>query len=213
MQPDKCNKLYRLAPYKRGFTLIEIIIATFISGILSVLVYDFISQSMFMQNFISDQSTAISEARKGLEDFTAELREATSADTGAYALDIAEPQSITFYSDIDQDIGIEKVRYYLENGNFMKGVIESSGNPPNYNSTEEITIISSSVVNSANPVFTYFDQNYPIDQVNNPLTAPVDISSATLVKIHLDVNVNPSRAPDTYSLESFVQIRNFKNNL
>lgn len=202
-----------LCSCKTGFTLIEILIATFISGTLVVLAYDFMRESLFMQTYISDQSTAISEARKGVERFTTELRETTTADSGAYGLENAEAQDIVFYSDIDKDIGIEKVHYYLDGINLMKGVIESEGNPPEYSGEEEISIISSYIVNDGEPIFTYYDQNYPVDQVNNPLADPVDISDVTLVQIHLDVNVTPERVPDTYTLESYVQIRNFKNNL
>ena len=198
---------------KTGFTLIEILIVTFISGTLTVLAYDFIRESLFMQTYISEQSTAISEARRGVEEFTTELRETTTADSGAYGLENTEVDDIVFYSDIDKDIGIEKVHYYLDGTNLIKGIIESEGNPPEYSAEEETSIISSYIVNDDEPIFTFYDQNYPVDQIDNPLVDPVDVSDVTLVKIHLDVNVTPEHVPDTYTLESYVQIRNFKNNL
>lgn len=212
---DKRNKQFhsRSLFSRRGFTLIEIIITTAIGGLLTILVYDFIRESIFMQTYISEQSLAISEARKGVEKFTTELRETTSADTGAYGLETAEGQNIIFYSDIDKDIGIEKVHYYLDGTNLMKGITESTGNPPDYTEAEQTSIISSYIINDGEPIFTYYDQNYPLDATSNPLSEPIDLVSATLVKIHLEVNVTPDRAPDTYTLETFVQIRNFKNNL
>lgn len=211
---DKSSKQFHsLSACSIGFTLIEIVITTFIGGLLTVLVYDFIRESMFMQTYISEQSTAISEARKGMEKFTTELRETTTADTGAYGLETAAAQEIIFYSDVDKDIGIEKIHYYLDGTNLIKGITESTGNPPDYTESEQTAIVSSYIVNDGEPVFTYYDQNYPIDLITNPLADPVDVSSVTLVEIHLDVNVTPERIPDTYTLESYVQIRNFKNNL
>jgi len=183
-----------------------------VTGIVLTILYDFMRQAWQMQTFISEQSQAISEAQEGAELFTKELRESTAADTGAYSIVQAEENSLTFYSDIDADIATERVHYFLDGTNFIRGVLEPSGDPLTYSGTETETIISASVVNDSDtPIFTYYDENYP--STTTPLTYPADVTSITLAKIDLEVNVNPERVPDTFTLETFVQLRNLKDNL
>lgn len=202
----------RLAYNNGGFTVLEIIIATGITSILIILIYSFMSNAMLLQRFISEQSTAISEAQQGVGLFTKEVREARYSDTGAYIIENADAQEIIFYSDIDADFLTEKVHYYFDDENFYKGVIEPSGSPITYDDNNETeTIISSYIVNGSDPIFTYYGENYPDEA--SALDYPADVTNITLVKVHLDVNVNPEKIPDTYTLETFAQLRNLKSNL
>jgi prepilin-type N-terminal cleavage/methylation domain-containing protein len=197
---------------KKGFTLLEIIIATSITSILVILIYNFMSNAFLLQNFISEQSEAISEAQHGVGLFTKEAREAQYSDSGAYIIETAEEQEIIFYSDVDADVATEKVHYYYEGDNLIKGVIEPSGDPLTYNDADETTsVISSWIVNGADPIFTYYNEDYPDE--TNALEYPADVTEVTMIKIHLDVNVNPEKIPDTYTLETFIQLRNLKSNL
>jgi len=211
MLTGRRNKQF-LWPPAKGYTLIEALIAVAITGILIVIIFEFIHQTFQMQTFISEQSQAISEAQDGIEIFTQELREVVPADTGAYGIVEAEENSLTFYSDIDSDVTTERVHYFLEEGNLIKGILEPSGDPLVYSGTETELILSSSIVNEASaPIFTYYDQNYP--EASTALAYPADVTSVTLVQVNLQINVTPERMPDTYSLKTFVQLRNFKSNL
>jgi len=212
MSKTKHNKQFPcLSCPSNGFTIIEIIVAIAITGILVTILADFMQQSLQMQTFITEQSQAISEAQIGSELFAKELREATSADTGAYIIEEATENSIIFYSDIDTDVTIEKVHYYLDGNSFKKGTIEPTGIPLVYAGPETISIISNSIVNDGTPIFTYYNENYPIDAISLPY--PTDVTSITLAKINLEINVNPEKVPDTYTVETYVQLRNLKNNL
>lgn len=213
MLADKHNKQFPwLLPQSRGFTLLEVIIATAITTILILVIYDFFQQSLKTQTFLSEQSQAIEEAQTAIELFSKELREATDADTGAYSIVEATENSIIFYSDIDADTNTERIHYFYENDLFKKGVIEPSGYPLAYSGSETETIISASVVNNESaPVFTYFNEDYPT--ITDPLSYPADVTSITLAKINLQINVSPEHVPDTYTLETFVQLRNLKINL
>lgn len=212
MSKTKHNKQFPSPSYPpNGFTVIEIIIAIAITGILATILADFMQQSIQMQTFITEQSQAISEAQIGSELFAKEMREAASADTGAYIIEEATENSVIFYSDIDTDVAIERVHYYLDGNSFKKGIIEPTGIPLVYTGAETISLISNSVVNNGTPIFTYYTENYPID--TTPLPYPADVTSITLAKINLEINVNPEKVPDTYAVTTFIQLRNLKNNL
>jgi hypothetical protein len=143
-----------------------------------------------------------------------ELREARYGDDGSYILSDAQDQEIIFYSDIDTDNSTEKVRYYLNGTSLMKGVTESSGDPPSYGGAIEVTtLLSPYVRNGATPIFKYFNGDYPGDAVNNPLPTPSRLTDTKMVQVRLLVNVNVFLAPDSLEVISNVQIRNLKTNL
>ena len=59
-----------------------------------------------------------------------------------------------------------------------------------------------------NPIFYYYNGNYPGDTVNNPLATPTSPGAIRLIRVHLYVNINPIHAPDNINIESFVTLRN-----
>lgn len=59
------------------------------------------------------QTVAINEARKGIEVMVKEIREARTGDDGSYPIKKTEDKEFIFYSDIDKDGEIERVRYFL----------------------------------------------------------------------------------------------------
>lgn len=97
----------------RGFTLIEtiVMIAVFalalgaVSGSL-VLIYR-------TQNFTFEQSQAIAEAQKGVESMAKEIREARTGQDGSYLIERADDYELVFFSDIDKDNEVERVRYFI----------------------------------------------------------------------------------------------------
>lgn len=213
----RTNK-FPLPLLNKGFTLIEVMVSIGVLGILLGVIYAFIIESYKFQSFVSEQNDAISIARDGVEELLYELRETDIADTGAYPIELANDQEFIFYSDVDTDILTERVRYFLEGTTLKKGVIEANydaeADPPyDYNNPETITTVSTSVQNGSNPLFYYYNSNYPGDTVNNPLATPADPTEIKLIKINLQININPYRVPDTYLLENYVQLRNLKENI
>lgn len=91
-----------------------------------------------------------------------------------------------------------------------KGIIEPTGSPVQYPlEQEKITILSSYVRNSP-PIFTYYNGDWPEDTINNPLPTPARLQETKLMQVYLVINVNPNRPPQDFELESFVQLRNLK---
>jgi len=197
-----------------GVTLVETIVAIGIFVIIVVAWNSIIIQSYRSAEFGQQQQEAIREAQKGIEIMTQELREMSTAENGAYALEKADDNEIIFYSDIDKDIYTERVRYWLDGNNLKKGVVEPSGDPLDYNpSNEQTKIITNFVNNSTSSLFTYFNEDYPYDEVNNPLPAPARLIDTKLIHIFLRVNIDPSKAPKDFDVEADVQLRNLKTNL
>ena len=199
---------------RAGVTLVEIIVAMGIFIIIVIAWNSIIIQSYRSAEFGRQQQEAIRQAQKGIEIMTQEIREASTAENGSYALEKADDNEIIFYSDIDKDVYTERVRYWLDEKSLKKGVVEPTGDPLDYNPANEQTkIISNFVNNSTQPLFTYYNEDYPYDVINNPLPAPARLIDTKLIHIFLRVNIDPSKAPKDFDVESDVQLRNLKTNL
>jgi len=190
----------------KGLTIIEIVVAVGIFAIASIVVVNFILRSFQAQNFSLEQSSAINEARRGVETMVKELRETLPGDTGAYPIESADDFELTFYADYDMDTQIERVRYWLDGSEFKKGVIEASGNPLSYSGEEEVSVISRYVRNTSTTMFVYRDGDYA------ELTTPADPNSIKLISIYLLINVFEHKAPMNFELQSDVALRNLKEN-
>lgn len=188
-----------------------IFIFTFAISALSV----FVINAYRAYNFNLQQILAINEARRGVETMVKEIREAKYGDDGSFPLVQAGDFNFIFFSDIDRDSNVERVRYFLDGTNFKKGVVKSSGDPAQYDiSTEKISVLSIYVRNTgADPVFKYFNGDWPADITNNPLPTLTRLTDTKLMHVYLKINVDPNRPPDNFILESDTQIRNVKTNL
>lgn len=94
----------------------------------------------------------------------------------------------------------------IETTELKKGVIKPVGFPPVYPLEKEEIFVISSFVRNAPPIFEYFDQSgRKIDEY------PARLTMTKVMKVFLVVNVDPNRPPNEYQLESFVQLRNLKN--
>ena len=65
------------------------------------------------QGHTFEQSQAIQEARRGMEQMVQEIREATTGEDGTYIIEKADDYELIFYSDIDKDNEVERVRYMI----------------------------------------------------------------------------------------------------
>lgn len=200
---------------QQGITLIELIIVVAILGMLAASISFFITQGFQIQTYSFELASSLNEARTGVETMVKEIRETQIADNGAFPIFLADDNTFIFYGDIDKDAAVERVRYFLSGTDFKKGIIEPTQNPITYlEQNEVITTITRYVQNDAStPVFTYYDNNWPTDTANNPLPTPADVTKVSLIHVFLKINVNPSRAPTNFNLESDVHIRNLKHNL
>lgn len=199
---------------QKGVSFLEIVTYIAIFSLVILIITRFVVQGYQVYYFGQEQNDAIRQAQIGIETMVKEIREARYADNGAYPLELANDQEFIFYSDIDQDNATERVRYFLFNTNFIKGIINPSETEPiNYNGPEILATLSENVRNDVGPIFYYYNGDWPADTLNNPLPAPARLIETKLMRVYLKVNILPSRPPDDFELESSVQIRNLKTNL
>ena len=193
----------------------EVLVVIFAFSFAIATLGNFILTSYRAYNYNFQQIAAINEARRGIEIMVKEIREAKTGDDGSYPLVQAGDLQFIFYSDIDGDAATERVRYFLDGSNLKKGVVKSSGDPPLYDvSTETISVLSQYVRNVASePIFTYYNGDWPADTTHNPLPTLTRLSDTKLMHVYLKINVDPNRPPDNFELESDSQIRNLKTNL
>lgn len=192
-------------------TLTELLVAIGIlvmgMGGLSVLFL----RSWRTNGFILESGMAASAASRAVRETVADLRRIRQADNGDYPLESGEDFDLEAYADVDDDGVTERVHYYLDGTNFMRGVTEPAATVPvTYPSGDQtVTTLVSEVANETDePVFEYYDENYPGDMVNNPLSVPVAISDVRLVKVRIVINIDPRRAPEDTNIESMAELRN-----
>lgn len=98
---------------KKGFTLIETIVTVLIFTLSIGAAAGVVIHLYSVHDYTYQQAQAIKEARRGVRTMIKELRETEVAETGAYAIARAEDYKLVFYSNVDKDEAIEKVKYYL----------------------------------------------------------------------------------------------------
>ena len=190
----------------RGFSFAETIVVVSLTVLLFGTITSIIVFFYQTNASVLEQADAITSARKGVEKGMRDIREATYGDDGSYPITNAGTSTITFFSDKDHDNAIERVRYVLTGTTLYRYTIEPSGNPSVYTAAETTEIISEYIRNRDfnTAIFSYFDSNGN-DLGATPL--PIDISS---VSLRLIVNVNPSRAPEEFTLTGSANLRNLR---
>lgn len=197
--------------HQTGFTLLELTIAIFlftiiVAGISSMFVY-----LVGNYQFTFDQNRTISEVKIAFENITADLRETRTSEDGAYPLFIVNDQEIGFYADIDDDGRIEKVRYFLEGTNLNIGIIEPDETQNPYTGEETISLVSDQVNNQSNPIFYYYNGNWPGDISNNPLAPNERLLNTQMVEVNLELNTAGNQQSN-FTVNTKITLRNLKNN-
>jgi prepilin-type N-terminal cleavage/methylation domain-containing protein len=196
----------------KGFTLIEIIVTIGIFSVIMGAVSLFSRDIFYYNNIFSGGLTSYDEAKKILQPVASEIRSASSSSLGGYSIEMADDNNFIFFTDIDGDGLKERVRYFLDNNTFKKGIIIPSGSPLQYLSINEtITDVVNDIINDTIPIFTYYDTSY--NGSSDPLSTPISISNIRLVKITLIIDADPNRPPAPMTVTTEVNIRNLKDNL
>ncbi|HEX7456489.1 MAG TPA: prepilin-type N-terminal cleavage/methylation domain-containing protein [Candidatus Nanoarchaeia archaeon] len=199
---DRFPTSLELIKYKKGFSLIELLIAVAISAIIVIVVIAVINLVLTRSKGGFESFEAQKEAVGIMNRIAKETRQA------AEVVD-AQAQSFTFREYLDvADIAPYQIRFFLDGETLKRGQIPPSGAGPTYTynpADETIKILSLDVINGADSIFTYYDQD------GNELSAPVTLAAVTMVEINLTFqqlsNSNPLR------VSTKAQLRFNKNNL
>ncbi len=152
-----------------------------------------------------EQSTAVTSAQRGLDSMVRTIREAAFSSEGAFPIVSVAPDDFTFYADVDSDSQLERVHYYLNGTTMMRGILNPTGNPPDYIGAETPEVVADYVRNTSLgiPTFQYFDAlGAAIASSTSAYTA------VRFVKVTLAVNVNTVTLPNQLNLYSSAALRN-----
>lgn len=199
----------------RGFTLIEVTVSVAIFSLLAFGVIAIVGRLITHSNQYGTLLSTTDQSRKLSSQMMGELRNAVTSATGAYSLDTAGDQQLIFYSDVGNDGVIDRVRYFIQGANLMRGVVKPSGSPVNYNlAGEKTAVVQNNLANGAVPLFYYYADTYNGTN-NNYLIQPVNVTQVKFIKLNLQAYNSASRkgTSNTYTVTAGGAIRNLKTNL
>lgn len=189
---------------EHGFTIVETLvwIAVFTAAMLAIvsaLLYFYRANS-----YAIEQATATASAQRGLEQMMRTIREGAYSSQGAFPIVSIAANDFVFYADIDDDALIERVHYYINETDLMRGVVEATGNPPDYTGAEAVSVVADYVRNIAQGLTTF--RYY--DEIGSEITNYTNWTAVRFVKVTLAVNVNLVTLPNQLTLNSSAAIRN-----
>lgn len=189
-----------------GFTLMEILIVVgiliFLGGALATFQVDVFRFNTTTQSGLSTNY----EIRRTLKNFTADLRTASPSSVGAFPLGEMSSSSLVFYANIDTDLAIERVHYFVSSSTLWRGILKPTGSPLTYSGTESLERAVTGVLNSS--IFSY----HATGEVSTStlLYIPLNPQNVTLVRLSLSVDKDILKPPGTTHAETSVLIRNLK---
>lgn len=192
-----------------GFTLLETIVTIAIFTIVMLAISNAIITFYQSNRYALEQISQLDSARKGVAALVVGVREATYSESGAYPIEAAGNNNITLYEDYDNDLTVERVRYFLSGNDFQRGVIEPTGSPAVYTGAEIVTTLAQYIrnVEVGTNIFQYYDTSGAL------MASPYTLVNIRYVKVNLVVNVNPATLPNEFSLRGSAAMRNVKSNL
>lgn len=203
---------FRVQGSGNGFSLLEIVITTGILGLIMLGVGMFQANIFVHNTSLSGQLTSQHESRRAIEQIVTELRASSFAGNGAYPIESATATSLVFYTNVDSNGDIERIRYFMNGNILQRGIIKPSGsNPIVYTGTETINTMVTHVINGATALFTYYDTSYTGS--GTPLSSPVNVNAVRYVHITLIIDKDLNRPPLPLRVEGGASVRNLKDNL
>lgn len=200
----------------KGFSLVEMMVAIFIVSAGMIGFTLLFSSSWRSNKFTIESGITAIQVNRAVDEMKNTLRKVRQADNGDFPIESGTNFDLKAYVDVDGDGTTERVHYWLDSGTqqIKKGVTDpAGGSPVTYAASDTtVTVVANYITNTnAQPVFYYYNENYPGDTTNNPLTTPVTVENVRLVRILLRMNIDPVRAPNNVNVESFVDLRNLES--
>jgi len=203
-----------------GFTLIEVVVSIGIFIVIMAAVALFESNIFSYQRNASNSMATVQDAQVILKTLSKEIRMASQASDGSYALQIVATDTLQFFADTNSDGLKERIRYSFVGNNLYRASMTPIGSPLAYSGTESTSTVLTDVVNaSSTPVFSYFNGTYA-GTTTGVLSQPVSPNDVRLIQINLTLNAGASvgntsqqnmSAIRTYTAD--VTLRNLKDNL
>lgn len=197
-----------------GFTILEFVISMFIVISIIATASVLIIYTMNAYTFSIDENQAITQTQFALTRMITQIREARSAETGAWPIEQADDNTLVVYSDVTGDSKTDRVRFFIDGTTLKQGVIEPTGTPPSYPlDQEKITTLASALDTSGQALFTYYNGDWPVNTQGNPLVLSDRIIKTRYISLYIGIRPNPNTNTQPHQLQSGVEIRSLKDNL
>jgi hypothetical protein len=200
----------------KGMSLVEALVAIAIFGIAMEGFALLFVKSWQSNAFIFEEGVTIAKVSRVVNLVVGDLRKVRQSDAGGYPIQSGSDFDLTVFLDIDGDDKTERVHYFLDEdeSKLKRGVTDPIvGTPTTYPEGDTVvTVLADYIMNTPDdPVFVYYNQDYPGDTANNPLSTPISPQDVRLIRVHLLMNIDPVRAPDNINIESVAELRNLGN--
>lgn len=197
-----------------GFTLVEVTVAGFMLMVVVTIGGAFWYYTRNSYQFSMTQYRLTENANRAVQRMALEIREAQDAMDGAYPLATLADNELVFYADTNNDGQVNRIHYWVNGTNVMRGVVTPSGNPPQYDlSTEKTTILAEQLSSNYSPLFTYYNGDWPGDTTHNPLAVAGRTLTTRMVGITLPLTIDDANGTSSFSAQTVIHIRNLKDNL
>jgi type II secretory pathway component PulJ len=196
---------------RSGLTLLEVVLSIGLTALIVIVLSKFSSTVTSVGTVINQRLQVQQDLEQTIQVMTTEIRSAGPSASGGYPLESAASSSFIFFSDVERDGVMERVRYYFGTSTLQKGVVEpSSSTPPIYVSSTEIVkaVIPNVIIGSSS--FQYFGSS--ATSTAAPLTSPVDIAAVRFMRISISADVSTSSAPKPITFSNTITIRNLRSN-
>ncbi|MDP3645916.1 MAG: hypothetical protein Q8R25_02415 [bacterium] len=193
-----------MANSSQGMTLVEAVVWIFVFTLVMGAIVLTVIQFYRANQYAIEQAFAVTSAQQGLENIMRSIREAAYSSQGAFPVVSIAANDFVFYADMDSDALIERVHYFLQGTDLMRGVLEATGNPPDYTGAEATSRVADYVRNTEASinVFKYYDE------LGAEITNYANWTTVRFVKVTLAVNINVVTLPNQFTLSSSAAIRN-----
>lgn len=191
----------------RGMTIIEMLVWVAVSTFVMIALTSSLLYFYRTNSYTIQQSHAIASAQRGIDQMMRVTREITYSVNGAYPIVSIGASEFQFYADVDADAPAEKLRFFVNSTNLMRGVVEPTADMANpYTGAEEQSVLSEYVRNLLQSVttFRYYDEN------GAEITNYANIADVRFVTVNIVVNVDPNKLPNELTLRSSAALRNLK---
>jgi prepilin-type N-terminal cleavage/methylation domain-containing protein len=190
----------------RGLSFIEMLVTISIFGLIMVAIVNSVLTFYRANTSSIEQEFQVDNARKGVDVMVKDLREASYGDDGSYPVQTMASTTIIFYSDVDTDTSIERVKYQLIGNTLYRNITNSSGSPLTYTGLGATTTVSGYVRNTSDgtAVFHYFNAS------NTEITDPSLVATVVSVTVTLAVDITQKHTPGEFTLKGSATLRNLR---
>jgi len=194
---------------KKGFSYIETIISVAVMAIIIIVIGKLASTSNIINSLI-DQTVKVRQSSDyTFQTLVSDIRSMIPSTLGSYPIESASSTYFVFYSDVDRNGVVDRVRYTLATSTLDRGITKPTGNPLTYNTSTEIVVSAVYNVDISQSSFTYFDENFTGNE--NALSSPIDNLLIRVIKSTISVKSSTS-TNNIVKFSNTIMPRNLKTN-